>query len=80
MSTAENQDKLSPLRRRIDELDQKIVELLNQRAGIVIQIGKIKQTDGSPIYAPDREQQILERIRKLNQGPLTDACMEAIWR
>ncbi|WP_428938610.1 prephenate dehydratase [Fontivita pretiosa] len=72
--------ELDPLRARIDELDAQIVQLLNERAKIVVEIGKLKQANNSPIYAPDREKAILERIRKLNRGPLPDRCLEAVYR
>jgi chorismate mutase/prephenate dehydratase len=71
---------LEELRKRIDELDEKIVELLNERARIVVEIGKLKDKIGKPIYAPDREKEIFARIAKLNKGPLPDKCLVAIWR
>lgn len=71
---------LDELRRQIDDLDAKLVELLNERARVVVQVGKVKQRDQSPVYAPDREQRVLEHVRSLNQGPLPDSCLEAIWR
>ncbi len=74
------QSNLDPLRLRIDQLDQDIIKLLNERAKVVVEIGKVKQHDNSPIYAPDREQQVLAQVRKYNQGPLPDTCLEAIWR
>jgi chorismate mutase / prephenate dehydratase len=73
-------DPLAPLRQRIDQLDQQIVDLLNQRARVVVDIGKIKRDQQGAIYAPDREQQVLEKIRKHNTGPLPDASLVAIWR
>ena len=76
-------DPLESLRQRIDQLDHNIVELLNARARIVVEIGKIKQQSNAPIYAPDREKIVLERIRNANKsvgGPLPDACLEAIYR
>src|SRR5438477_4219392 len=76
-------DPLNPLREKIDELDHKIVELLNVRARIVVDIGKIKHQVGSPVYAPDREKIVLERIRAANKavgGPLPNSCLEAIYR
>lgn len=76
-------DPLAPLRQKIDELDQKIVELLNARANIVVEVGKVKHQSGTPVYAPDREKIVLERIRKANRtvgGPLPDSCLEAIYR
>ena len=76
-------DPLAALRDRIDQLDHNIVELLNARARIVVDIGKIKQQSNAPVYAPDREKIVLERIRKANKsvgGPLPDSCLEAIYR
>lgn len=78
--TDRSADRLAPLRARIDELDEQIIRLLNERAKVVVEIGTIKRGDGSPIYAPDREQAVLENVRRYNQGPLPDACLEAIWR
>src|SRR6478752_7059511 len=71
---------LEPLRQRIDELDGKIVELLNSRANIVVEIGKLKQQQNAPIYSPDREKTVLEKVRRLNHGPLPDRCLEAVYR
>ena len=76
-------DPLASLREQIDQLDEKIVKLLNARARIVVDIGKIKQQSKAPIYAPDREKLVFERIRQANHtggGPLSDACLEAIYR
>ncbi|WP_432800185.1 prephenate dehydratase [Poriferisphaera sp. WC338] len=75
-------DALAPLREQIDEIDLKLIELLNQRANVVIQVGHVKNSGQSatPIYAPDREQQVLQKVRKTNKGPLPDSCVEAIWR
>jgi chorismate mutase/prephenate dehydratase len=71
---------LEPLRREIDGLDEQIVNLLNERARVVVQIGKVKQQHNSPIYAPDREKSVLEKVRRLNRGPLPDRCLEAVYR
>ncbi|MEM6853243.1 MAG: prephenate dehydratase [Planctomycetota bacterium] len=76
------QRQLAPLRARIDELDERVVKLLNERAEIVIEVGQIKRATGEavPIYAPDREQAVMQKIRSANTGPLPDACVQAIWR
>ena len=66
---------LAPFRAQIDELDRQIVHLLNERAKIVVQVGKVKQQNKTPIYQPDREREVLEKVRKLNQGPLSNRCM-----
>ncbi len=73
-------DILKGLRAEIDRIDEQLVELLNRRADVVVRIGKSKQQSGTAIYAPDREHEVLERIRKLNQGPLPDKTVTAIWR
>ena len=69
---------LEDLRRQIDALDDQIVPLLNARAQIVVHIGKLKQQSGVPIYAPDREKAVLEKVRKINKGPLSNRCLEAV--
>lgn len=71
---------LEPLRQQIDVLDGRIVDLLNERAKVVVQIGHVKQATNAPIYAPDREKAVLEKVRRLNHGPLPDRCLEAVYR
>src|SRR6476660_1431764 len=71
---------LEPLRKQIDALDAKIVQLLNDRARVVVEIGKLKQQNNEPIYAPDREKAVLQKVRGLNKGPLPDRCLEAVYR
>src|SRR5689334_5072101 len=71
---------LEGLRLQIDELDHRIVDLLNDRARVVVEIGKLKQQHNTPIYSPDREKMVLDKVRKLNQGPLPDRCLEAVYR
>ena len=71
---------LEELRKQIDEIDQRLVGLLNERARVVIEVGKLKSKAEKPIYAPDREKEILSKIVKANKGPLPDRCLAAIWR
>jgi chorismate mutase/prephenate dehydratase len=73
-------DPLDELRKKIDELDAQIVAQLNARARVVVEVGKIKQKQGTPIYAPDREKAVLEKVRQFNEGPLPDRCLEAVYR
>lgn len=73
-------DALQPLRQQIDDLDQQIVQLLNARARVVVEVGKVKQQQNISIYAPDREKAVLEKVRKLNEGPLPNRCLEAVYR
>ncbi len=71
---------LSELRKRIDELDHKLVALLNERASLVVAVGETKRETGTPIYAPHREQKVLRRVLEANRGPLSARTVEAIWR
>jgi chorismate mutase/prephenate dehydratase len=73
-------DKLQPLRSKIDELDSKLVRLLNERTKLVLDIGKIKHTSGGEIYAPDREDAVLRRIVEKGEGPLPADSLRAIYR
>ncbi len=66
-------------RKKIDELDRRLVELLNQRAQAAHEIGKLKRNAGMPIYEPDREQAVFGNVRKLNQGPLPDRDLLLIY-
>jgi chorismate mutase len=59
-------------RRKIDELDRQLVELLSQRADAAHEIGRLKKPAGMPIYEPDRERDVFEHVRKMNRGPLQD--------
>jgi len=71
---------LEELRNRIDELDRQLVKLLNERARVVVDIGKFKNKTAKPVYAPDREKEVLARLVETNEGPLPDKCLAAIWR
>lgn len=57
-------------RRKIDEIDRKLIELLNERSKCAIEIGKIKKTQNLRIHDPDREREVLKRVREANAGPL----------
>jgi len=67
-------------RKAIDKIDEQIVQLLNERTRHVVEIGAIKLKSGEEIYAPHRERHILNRICKLNPGPLTNESLKAIYR
>jgi chorismate mutase/prephenate dehydratase len=67
-------------RHAIDKLDAQIVRLLNERTQHVLQIGAIKVRAGEAIYVPHRERVILQRICKLNQGPIKDESLRSIYR
>lgn len=71
---------LASLRRRIDELDARLVALLNERARIVVEVGRRKRVSSASIYAPHREAEVLKRAMDLNEGPLPPRTIEAIYR
>lgn len=69
---------LNKLRIDIDKIDQEILELLSQRAGIAKEIGRLKN-DGV-IYKPEREASLLAKLKKLNNGPLSQASINNIFK
>lgn len=61
---------IDTLRRRIDELDEQLVALLNARAGCALEIGRLKRRLGLEVYQPQREAEVLRHVRAVNVGPL----------
>ncbi len=72
--------RLSQLRRQIDQLDQKILKSLNERANLSRRVGQVKNRQGASIYVPDREWAVYQRLLRLNQGPLKEEAVKAIYR
>ena len=66
-------------RRRIDELDKKLVDLLNERSRCALEIGKLKQAAKLPLYQPERENEVLANAEANNSGPLTDAAIRRLF-
>jgi chorismate mutase/prephenate dehydratase len=71
---------IESLRQDINSLDRQIIQLLNDRCAVVVQVGEYKRSKGLPVYTPNREVEVLERVLKLNSGPLEDRSLEAIYR
>jgi chorismate mutase / prephenate dehydratase len=67
-------------RKAIDQIDAEIIRLLNERTRHVLEIGAIKIKAGEEIYAPHRELAVLDRICKMNKGPITNESLRAIYR
>ena len=67
------------LRKKIDELDAELVQLLSERAKCASEIGKLKRGMQMPIYEPRREQVIFDNVREHNKGPLPDAELVGIY-
>ena len=66
-------------RRKIDEIDSKLVELFNERSQCAIEIGKIKHAENLRVYDPEREREILRRIKAANRGPLDDEGLQRLF-
>jgi chorismate mutase len=66
-------------RRKIDEIDRKLVELLNERSHCVVEIGKLKKHDGTALYQPDREREVLAGVERANRGPLSAAAIRRLF-
>ena len=75
-----DESSLNDLRIKIDATDKKLIELINQRAEYVVEVGKIKRAAGIPIYAPHREAAVLAKVQALNEGPIPDQTIEAVYR
>lgn len=73
---------LEELRANIDEIDKQLVRLINDRAKQVVEVGKVKRSDKNapPIYAPDRERDVFNKVKAMNEGPLPDRCLLAVYR
>jgi len=74
-------DPLSTVRQRIDDIDEKIQNLLDERATCAIEVARIKQAEGDTnFYRPEREAQVLQRIKNRNSGVLPDDEMARLFR
>jgi chorismate mutase/prephenate dehydratase len=71
---------LADWRTRINDLDNQILNLLNQRAEAALQIGDLKRRQEAPSYVPEREAAIVRRLTDLNRGPMPGGAVRAIWR
>lgn len=71
---------IDDLRDEINKTDRKLVELLNRRAEIALEIGREKKKEGLEITDREREKAVLDRVKRLNQGPFSDAQLERVYR
>ena len=71
---------LKELRERIDSIDEKILELLNQRTEAVLEIGQLKAKSNSNFYVPHREQAILNRLSTMNPGPFPNEALRVVYK
>lgn len=73
-------DTIKTLRDEIDVIDEKILHLLNERADLALQIGEIKKEDNLEYYNPKREQEIIERLQRLNKGLFPNDTLRSIFK
>lgn len=73
-------EQLADLRVKIDAVDQQLLDLINARARLAQAVGEVKKLDGSPIFRPDREAQVIDRVKNRNPGPVRNDSIAPIWR
>jgi chorismate mutase len=71
--------RLDELRRRIDEIDERLVDLLSARAACALEIGHEKKVAGLEVYQPSREAEVLEHVQRINRGPLDDSAVKRLF-
>jgi chorismate mutase len=79
MNAIDAQTDLTRLRDAIDRVDEVIVRLLNQRAKYAIEIGELKGVLGLPIYAPEREKEVLQHVELISEGPLDPVTVRRLF-
>ncbi len=71
--------RVSDLRRRIDQIDDQLMKLLNSRSACAVEIGRLKRQIGMPVYQPEREKWILDRAERNNPGPLDSGAVRRVF-
>jgi chorismate mutase / prephenate dehydratase len=72
--------ELLSLRTQIDALDRELLALLNRRMSLALQVGEIKKREGSAVFRPEREAQVIDGLKAENRGPLPNESVAPIWR
>jgi chorismate mutase len=72
-------DELGDWRKRIDEIDEQVLKLLNERARCAVEIGHLKKKLNQPAWQPERELEILRHVVQSNSGPLDDAAIRRLF-
>jgi len=71
---------LPELRVQIDALDQQLLKVLSERAALANEVGEIKRAEGSPVFRPEREAQVISGLQAANPGPLKNEHIARLWR
>ena len=77
--SARHRDAIDEWRRRIDALDTQLMGLLNSRSACAVEIGRVKRKLALPVYSPEREAAILERVSRENPGPLDSTAVRRVF-
>jgi chorismate mutase/prephenate dehydratase len=72
--------ELDGLRARIDAVDRELLGLLNRRAALALEVGEVKKREGSAVFRPEREAQVIDGLKAANTGPLAADSVAPIWR
>jgi chorismate mutase len=70
---------IDALRARIDDIDRQLVTLLSERAACALELGRLKELAGLPMYQPARELDVLRNVSAANPGPLDDGAMVRVF-
>ena len=80
MGTKRARGRLAAVRQRIDRLDERLLRLLNERARLALQIGRIKHQTKWPVFDPAREAFVLRHVARANRGPLSSAAIRRVFQ
>ena len=79
MTDGRAQGEIEAWRRRIDTIDEQLLRLLNSRSACAVEVGRLKRRLGLPVYSPDREAAILERVVRESPGPLEPTAVRRVF-
>jgi chorismate mutase/prephenate dehydratase len=79
-SSLSRHESVDALRKKIDQIDEKVVALLNDRASLAQKIGHSKSLNNQEVYVPNREKEVLHRVLHISNGPLPEHAIRAIFR
>jgi len=79
VAPADAAQQIEVWRKRIDEIDSQLMRLLNSRSACAVEIGRIKRQGGLPVYSPEREAKILERVVRESPGPLEPTAVRRVF-
>src|SRR6516225_6955576 len=72
--------QLKSLRHQIDKLDRQILKIVNERAALAAEIGKVKNDHGAEVFSPAREEEVFQNMIQANKGPLDETTIRAVYR